>query len=114
MSQMVTRRWKSKFAQFVQGYGVEKLAKRLDVRPSAIYHWIRGATTPRPAHAAVIQHLARERGYKLTMDDIYGHSREVRADNIKLGPGLPPRLAAVTPAPLPPEAGHGEVRRISA
>jgi hypothetical protein len=32
--------------------------------PSAIYHWIRGATMP--------QRLARERGLRLTLDEIYG------------------------------------------
>jgi len=93
MHRRVRRYWRSKFAQFVQGYGVECLAKRLDVRPSAIYHWIRGATTPRPVTADIIRNLARERGCRLSMDDIYGHSRAVRADNIKLGPRLPPRPA---------------------
>jgi hypothetical protein len=88
MSRMIRRRWRSKFARFIQDYGVESLAKRLDVRPSAIYHWIRGSTTPRPAHAEIMQRLARERGSRLTMDVIYGHFRAVRADNIKLGNGL--------------------------
>jgi hypothetical protein len=112
---MIRHRWKSKFARFVSAYGVELLASSLDVRPSAIYHWIRGATSPRPAHAAIIQRLARERGgYRLTMDDIYGHSCAVRADNIKLETSLPLRPAAVTPAPLPPKARNGEVRGMSA
>ena len=75
----VRRRWKSKFARFIHAYGVESLALELDVRPSAIYHWIRGATTPRPVHAEIIQRLARKRGSRLTMDEIYRHSREVRA-----------------------------------
>jgi hypothetical protein len=52
MHRKVRRRWKSKFARFIQAYGVESPALQLDVRSSAIYHWIRGATTPRPAHAA--------------------------------------------------------------
>jgi hypothetical protein len=78
MSQMIRKRWKSKFARFIRVYGVELLAVEVDVRPSAIYHWIRGATTPRPAHAAIIQRLARERGVKLTLDEIYRHSRELR------------------------------------
>jgi hypothetical protein len=77
------RRWKSKFARFIKSYGVESLAVQLDVRPSAIYHWIRGETTPRPVHAEIIQRLARERGSRLTMDDIYGHARVVRAGKIK-------------------------------
>jgi hypothetical protein len=90
MSRMIRHRWKSKFAHFIRSYGVESLAAKLDVRPSAIYQWVRGATTPRPAHAAILQRLAREHGSRLTMDEIYGHSRAVRADDIKLGPGLPP------------------------
>jgi len=81
MSKKIKRRWKSQFARFVGAYGVELLAVELDVSPSAIYHWIRGATTPRPAHAGVIQHLARKGGTRLTMDEVYGHSRSVRADN---------------------------------
>src|SRR5260370_41967766 len=95
MPQSVSRRWKSKFARFIQDFGVESLALELDIRPSAIYHWIRGATSPRPAHAAIIQSLARERGYRLTMDDIYGHSRAVRATEAE---SLPYRkLADVAP-----------------
>ena len=93
MSRIIRRYWRSKFARFIQYYGVESLAKRLDVRPSAIYHWIRGSTTPRPAHAEIMQRLARDRGSRLTMDEIYAHSRAVRGDNIKLGKGLPPRPA---------------------
>lgn len=77
------RRWTTKFARFIKSYGVESLAAKLDVRPSAIYHWIRGSTTPRPVHAEIIQRLARERGSRLTMDDIYGHARDVRADQLK-------------------------------
>lgn len=79
MARSISWRWKSKFARFIQDYGVESLAIELDVRPSAIYHWIRAATTPRPAHAEIVQRLARERGSALTMDEIYRHSREVRA-----------------------------------
>lgn len=80
MARIVTWRWKSKFARFIHDYGVESLALALDVRPSAIYHWIRGATTPRPAHAEITQRLASESGSVLTMDEIYRHTREVRAD----------------------------------
>ena len=97
MSRIVMSRWKSKFARFIRSYGVGSLAVELDVHPTAIYHWIRGAVTPRSAHAEVIQRLARERGLRLTMDEIYGHSRAIRADEIKLKAGLPPRPAAVFP-----------------
>ena len=79
MKQITERYWKSKFARFVKSYGVDSLAKQLDVQPSAIYHWLRGATTPRPVHAEIIQRLARELGTRLTFDQIYGHSRAVRA-----------------------------------
>jgi hypothetical protein len=83
MSVTFPRRWRSKFARFVKSYGVESLAAKLDVRPSAIYHWVSGATAPRRTHAEIIQRLARERGCRLTMDAIYGHAREVRADEIE-------------------------------
>ncbi|MGB8591014.1 MAG: hypothetical protein WCD40_06505 [Candidatus Acidiferrales bacterium] len=88
------KRWKSKFARFIKSYGVESLAVQLDVRPSAIYHWISGATAPRRTHAEIIQRLARERGSRLTMDEIYGHARLVRADEIKLETGIAPSRAA--------------------
>jgi hypothetical protein len=94
MHRRVRRRWKSKFARFIQAYGVESLALELGVRSSAIYHWIRGATTPRPAHAEIIQRLARERGSRLSLDEIYGHSRAVRADEIKLETGASPKPEA--------------------
>ena len=80
MDHRTPRYWKSTFARFVRSYGVESLAAQLDIRSSAIYHWIRGATTPRPAHATIIQRLARESGVKLTFDQIYEHSRDLRAD----------------------------------
>jgi hypothetical protein len=79
----IKRHWKSKFARFIQSYGVEVLALNLDVHPTAIYHWVRGATTPRPACAEVIQRLARESGFTLTMDDIYAHSRAVQAEDVE-------------------------------
>jgi hypothetical protein len=100
MGLKIRRRWKSKFARFVRAYGVELLAVQLDVRPSAIYHWIRGATRPRPEHAEIIQRLARERGRRLTFDEIYGHARELRADEIKLGIALPP-AAQILPFRVP-------------
>jgi hypothetical protein len=82
MSDKIRKRWESKFARFVGGYGVELLAAKLDVGSSAIYHWIRGATRPRPEHAEIIQRLACERGIRLTFDEIYGHSRKLRADEV--------------------------------
>jgi hypothetical protein len=79
MREKVTRRWRSKFAQFVRAYGVESLAKKLDVHSSAIYHWIRGVARPKPEHAAIIQRVAREGGIRLSLDNIYGHSSDLRA-----------------------------------
>jgi hypothetical protein len=71
------------------------MAAEIDVRPSAIYHWVRGATAPRPAHASIIQRLARERGIRLTLDEIYRHSCELRAIETKLGMEEPPVSAHV-------------------
>jgi hypothetical protein len=85
MAQSVTRRWESKFARFVRTYGAERLAGALDVHSSAIYHWIRGVTTPRPDRAAIIQRLAQESGFTLTFDDVYGHVRELRASDPAIG-----------------------------
>jgi len=88
----ITRRWKSKFARFIKSYGVESLAAHLDVHPSAIYHWIGGTTAPRRTHAEILQRLARERGSRLTLDEIYGHARQVRDDEIKLATTMPQSL----------------------
>jgi hypothetical protein len=85
MSCRTISRWKSKFARFVRAYGVERLAKGLDIHPSAIYHWIRGVTAPRRGHAANIQRLAREAGVKLTLDQIYEHSSDLRARECESG-----------------------------
>jgi DNA-binding transcriptional regulator YdaS (Cro superfamily) len=92
MSRMIKSRWKSKFARFVLGYaqglrdtrnhavgGPTLLAQDLGIHPSSIYQWIRGASTPRPWHAERIRHLARARGIRLTIDQIYRHSRAFRS-----------------------------------
>jgi hypothetical protein len=101
MKQFTERYWKSKFARFVKSYGVDSLAVQLDIRPSAIYHWIRGATTPRPVHAAMIQRLAREGGSRLTMEQIYEHSLSLRAGEIEpAAEALPSRVAGAAPTHL--------------
>jgi len=74
------KRWNSKFAGFVQSYGVEKLARQLRIAPSAVYHWMSGKTSPHPAKAISIQRIARRRGFSLTLEEIYQHSREVRSE----------------------------------
>jgi hypothetical protein len=71
MSQRISKRWRSKFARFVGNYGTRRLASHLSIDQSAIYHWIRGKSAPHPLHAAIIQRLARERGIRLTFDEIY-------------------------------------------
>jgi len=68
-------RWKSKFARFVSSYGVDLLASRLRVNPSAIYHWLSGTTSPHPRHAQAVQRLAKRRRIALSLEEIY---REVR------------------------------------
>lgn len=77
------KRWNSKFAGFVQDYGVENLAKRLRIAPSAVYHWMSGKTSPHPAKALSIQRIAKRRGLSLTLEEIYQHSRDVRSDPFK-------------------------------
>lgn len=62
-------RWNSKFARFVQEFGVQKLAAQLDVTPAAIYHWIGGKTSPHHRKAIVILKIAGRR--KLSMEEIY-------------------------------------------
>lgn len=70
----------TKFDQFVREYGVEELARRLDVNPSAVYHWLSGSSSPHPANAIKIQTLAKQRGVSLSLDEIYQHFREVDSE----------------------------------
>jgi hypothetical protein len=79
MSHRESDRWKSKFARFVMAYGVVRMATELDIHPTAVYQWIRGSSRPKPEHAAIIKSFARKRRTRLTLDDIYGHSRDRRA-----------------------------------
>jgi hypothetical protein len=79
MCQRIAKRWESKFARFVGTYGAKQLASELRIDPAAIYHWVRGVSRPKPEHAASIQRVAREQGMRLTLDDIYGHSLNLRA-----------------------------------
>ena len=81
----------SKFDKFVRGFGVEDLARRLDVNPSAIYHWLRGKTIPDPKNAVKVQKLAKRRRVELSLDEIYQHSREVRSETSSLKP-VPARV----------------------
>jgi DNA-binding transcriptional regulator YdaS (Cro superfamily) len=71
------RRWESKFASFVAGYGIDLLAARLHVTRSAVYHWMHGVNSLHPANALAICRLAKRRHIELTLDDIYDHFRAV-------------------------------------
>lgn len=73
MSRREKNRWKSKFGRFVLAYGVARLAAKVEIDPSAVYHWVRGLNAPRRTHAMVIRDLAHEEGVRLTLDQIYGH-----------------------------------------
>lgn len=64
-------RWQTKFARFVRWYGVARLARELEIDPSALYQWIRGATAPRHLHTRKIVDLAREHRKGLTFEDVY-------------------------------------------
>lgn len=70
----------TKFSTFVREFGVEELAGRLAIRPSAIYHWLNGTTSPHPSNAIRIQALAKRRGVSITLDEIYQHFREVHSE----------------------------------
>lgn len=82
----------SKLERFVRSYGVEDLAGRLDVVPSAIYQWLRGRTSPHPAKAIKMQMLAEERGVVISLDEIYQHFREVEGERYT--------PACLTPVPV--------------
>jgi hypothetical protein len=77
MSRRIPNR--SKFERFLRNYGVARMAIQLQIDESACYHWLRGVTRPKPEFAATIQRIAREQGSSLTLDDIYGHARKLRA-----------------------------------
>jgi hypothetical protein len=88
MSRRESNRWNSKFARFVRKYGVARLATQIEIQPSAIYFWIRGVTSPRRGHAEIIQRVARECGVRLSLDQIYQHTR----DRLAVDPGCAVRV----------------------
>lgn len=79
MSRRESNRWNTQFGDFVLNYGVTHLATELEIQPGAIYQWVRGITTPRPAYAAAVRDLAHESGFRLSLDEIYGHRSSVLA-----------------------------------
>jgi hypothetical protein len=103
MSQRIMKRWKSKFARFVDVYGARPLANDLCIDQSAIYFWVKGRTAPRPHHAATIQRLARERGIRLTFEEIYRAYLEKLASEEKEGASRVAMRATATPL------SHGNV-----
>jgi hypothetical protein len=72
--------WRTKFGRFVRRFGVEELARRLDLNPSAIYHWIACSTSPTRANTLKILELAKERGISLTHNQINQHFREIGSE----------------------------------
>jgi hypothetical protein len=74
----IERLWDSAFARFVTEYRVTRLARRLKIGNAAVYHWIRGATSPRVETALTITQLAREFGTTLTLEQIYQHTQHAR------------------------------------
>ena len=63
-------RWRTRFARLVRRYGVARLARDLQVDPTAIYQWVRGNVSPRPDKAITIIELVRPLG-RLRLEDIY-------------------------------------------
>jgi hypothetical protein len=87
----------TKFDQFVRAFGVVNLARRLAVDESAIYHWLRGSTSPHPANAIKIQKLAKQRGIALSLDEIYQHFRDVANASPRLPRNPNPRASDAIP-----------------
>ena len=67
-----------KVAKFVEGFGVEALASRIGVHPSAIYHWARASVQLRQEHARALQSVAKEWAVSLSLDEIYFFDEEGR------------------------------------
>ena|ERR1700687_5666453 len=72
-------RWQTRFARLIRIYGVAKLARDLEVDPTAIYQWIRGSVSPRPDKAMTIVVLLQPVG-RLRLEDIYQHRLTVQAN----------------------------------
>jgi hypothetical protein len=84
----------SKFEQFIRGFGVDAIARRLDVNSSAVYHWLGGNASPHPTNAIKIQRIAKQRGVTLSLDEIYQHFREVQSEQYTVA-SLKPEPARV-------------------
>ena len=71
-------RWETRFARLVRQYGVARLARDLQVDPTAIYQWVRGSVSPRPDKAMTIVVLLQPVG-RLRLEDVYHHRLAVQA-----------------------------------
>lgn len=63
-------RWRTRFARLIRQHGVARMARDLEVTPTAIYQWVRGTVSPRPDKAITIIALVRPLG-RLRLEDIY-------------------------------------------
>lgn len=72
----VSNRWQTKFARLVRRYGVANLARALQIDPCAVYQWIRGNVSPRPALAIQLVDILSEVGH-IRLEDIYAHRSQV-------------------------------------
>jgi transcriptional regulator with XRE-family HTH domain len=70
--------WQGPFVDFVVRYGIQKLAKQLDVRLCTVYQWINGQWSPTRDKAKQIARIALESGVILTTDDVLDHREQVR------------------------------------
>jgi hypothetical protein len=77
----VPDRWQTEFGRWVRDVGVSRIVTALAQDPDlrvtnqAVYEWLRGHA-PRPARAIALVELS---GGRLTLDAIYGHSRQIQA-----------------------------------
>lgn len=94
--------WRTRFGSFVSNYGnggaeaevsgVPRLVMDLSERgvslsKQTVYHWLSGATSPRPHVAEVLRDLS---GGQLTLDAIFEHRREVATGGASDGPAKGP------------------------
>lgn len=74
------RRWETPLGRFVDFFGADELAERIDVHKTAVYQYVSGATLPHPAKAFAIRRIARSSGFSISLDDIYQHFLEDGAE----------------------------------
>lgn len=69
--------WATTFGTWVRKYGIDKLAKDLNVVPSAVYHWVHGRFVPRQPMMAAIIKLSDG---KITHADLFKHIASVKPE----------------------------------